>query len=455
MHARGPIDVLERIDGAPGDGRGVGAGATGAAFTTPPLDPLLPVWPSLLGLAMIAACIVSMIVIDVVVARRVATTTALLLDNSQRSVELVDDLREDAHRLAEENLTDDELASRARAALAVGRAYEPLATYEGEASVWQTTRGDLEQLVTSATARDHVRTVSLVRSVTANVDRLVAINRASAASEVATIQREHRGVTVVDSATGAGCLVVTALVALALRRLVARQRQLVTERIALVEQRNRELDAFSGRVAHDLRSPLGPIRGFAELLLLKERSPSDVRAMALRIRSSVDRMSGVIEAMLALAQSGRAPRGRAVVAEVARDALESMSAELHEATIELDLCDAAVGCTPDILAQILVNLMGNAAKYRSPERRLRLRLGAVASSDRVTITVEDNARGMDAETVAHAFEPFFRGQAGLEQKGHGLGLSIVDRIVLSLGGACRLESRVGRGTAVTVVLPRA
>src|SRR5438094_207834 len=80
-----------------------------------------------------------------------------------------------------------------------------------------------------------------------------------------------------------------------------------------VAQRNRELDAFAGRAAHDLRGPLNPIRGYADLLMAAPGSepPEEIREMASRIRIAVDRMARVVDDMLELSRAGRPPRGEA------------------------------------------------------------------------------------------------------------------------------------------------
>ncbi|HEY1905734.1 MAG TPA: ATP-binding protein, partial [Myxococcaceae bacterium] len=96
--------------------------------------------------------------------------------------------------------------------------------------------------------------------------------------------------------------------------------------------------------------------------------------------------------------------------------------------------------------------MGNALKYRSPDRPCRLEITTRIESRWVTLAVVDNGRGMEAAAVERAFEPFFRGTS--EGTGHGLGLAIVDSYLRALGGSVQLRSELGAGTRVWLRLPR-
>ena len=121
--------------------------------------------------------------------------------------------------------------------------------------------------------------------------------------------------------------------------------------------------------------------------------------------------------------------------------------------LRVELPDVHLGCPPEVFGQIVRNLVGNALKYRSAERRCRVEITGTAGLRSLTLAVEDNGIGMDGRAVRRAFEPFFRGST--HRPGHGLGLAIVDRYVRALGGSIALTSRLGVGTRVEVRwLPR-
>jgi two-component system, OmpR family, sensor kinase len=269
----------------------------------------------------------------------------------------------------------------------------------------------------------------------------------------AEVQAGQRQELLVDVGIGALTIALIVVIGTASYRARARERKLWTEHLALTEQRNRDLDAFAARAAHDLRAPLNPIRGYADLIVEGGDPPDEVRKMAGKIRVAVDRMVRVIENMLELARLGRPVPGRAPVGEVCREVLEELAADLSQAKCSTRLGTEIVALAPATLAQVLRNLIGNAVKYRSMDRPLEVRLSAEAEGDRVVLRVEDNGIGMAPESVQHAFEPFFRGRSDIA--GHGLGLAIVGRIVEGAGGSCELTSEPDRGTRVAVRLPRA
>jgi signal transduction histidine kinase len=239
-----------------------------------------------------------------------------------------------------------------------------------------------------------------------------------------------------------------------LLRVIARQRRLLTERVAFLNEKNLELEAFAGRAAHDLRSPMNPIRGYADLILEAAGLPDGVSAMARRIRQAVDRMARVVDDMLALSTSGHPPAGQASTSLVVARMIEEMGAELQGVEVVTKLHAGRVACTEGVLTQILRNLLGNALKFRSRSRPLRLTIETRDMGPMVELAIEDNGLGMDPEGAKHAFEPFYRGQMDRELPGHGLGLAIVERTTRALGGTCELSSVLDCSTRLVVRLPR-
>jgi len=231
------------------------------------------------------------------------------------------------------------------------------------------------------------------------------------------------------------------------------ERRLIEAHLTALADKNRDLEAFAGRAAHDLRSPMNPIRGYADLLL-EAKSLEDAAGMARKIRAAVDRMARVVDDMLALSVAGKPRAGACATDDVVRTVLAELSSELADVGVTTELAGGRVACAASILHQMLRNVVDNALKYRDRSRPLTVAITTRAVDDLVELVVEDNGVGMDAETAAHAFEPMYRGRTDREVPGHGLGLAIVDRTTRALGGTCKLTSEAERGTRLVLRLPR-
>jgi len=408
-------------------------------------------WPALLALAAVGLLAVGMLATDLVVEHRTATETTNLVDDALRSIALADDLRADAHALAA-NPGTTVAANIAKRIARDAALYEPLTTYPGEHAEWTHLQGLLERLqhepMDRAAAAD-----ALVGDIEGSIDRIVQLNERQATDSVAVIRAVHRQAFAADAVAGGITLLLAAIVAAVLVRTLRRQRALLQARLATEHERHRELDAFAGRVAHDLRGPLAPIRSYAELLRLgKGPSPPEIGA---RIADGTTRMLAIIDGLLALSVSGRPGTGETEVATVVDQALDDVRPFPADTKVDLAIVDCRVSCPPEVFGRIVHNLVSNAIKYRARERPLALAITTARTGDTVQFEVADNGVGMDAAAVVHAFDPFYRVDARGDVPGHGLGLSIVKRTVEALGGACSITSTPGEGTRVTILLPAA
>jgi signal transduction histidine kinase len=231
--------------------------------------------------------------------------------------------------------------------------------------------------------------------------------------------------------------------------------RLIESHLDALADKNQELEAFAGRAAHDLRSPMSPIRGYADLIVESKSSPEQVEMMARRIQKAVERMGGVVDDMLALSVSGRPAPGVSSTSQTTTEVLEELRSELVEVAVTTNLAGGSVACAAGVLGQILRSLIHNAVKYRDRKRPLELAIETRDVESMVEIAVRDNGVGMDFETATHAFENHFRGKTHRELPGYGLGLAIVERATRALGGTCELSSVVDQGTRILVRLPRA
>ena len=427
-----------------------------------------PAWLVLVALAAVVGLSLANIGLDLAIGRQTAERTAQLVDDSLRSIALADDLRYQAHRLSAAALDRAQVISIASQIGADAREYDPIATGPSERSEWSTLQllfGRLQQ------DRDDPSSIApLVAGIERSIARLVEINERAARDNEAAIAALHRHGLIADAAIGAITLALAIGVGLALLRSLRRQRRLIRRHIAAVDERNRELEAFAGRVAHDLRGPLAPVIGYTDLLL---EPGAEIPAIAARIRRAADRMAGLIDDLLALSVAGRLPAGRGDVAAVVREVLDDLSAELRDADVTLAITDCATACTPGVLAQLVRNLVSNAIKYRGADRRLLVNIDArrcaAAAADQpgrtagrpashaalIELIVTDNGVGMTTEAAAHAFDPFYRATPTRSIPGHGLGLAIVKRTIDAMGGDCHLVSAPNEGTRVTLHLPAA
>jgi signal transduction histidine kinase len=409
------------------------------------------VLPVFAGLLVVALLLLAMLGTDLVVARRVAVRTSEIVGNTLRSIELVDDLRAQAHRLVA--AAPDEVPVIAERITVDSAAYDRIATAPGEREEWNVLRGLLGQLRAAAEASRS--SPELASDVESSIDKLVRINGKETNENALAISRIHEDAILVDTVVGAVAFALAAVIGTVLWRMLRRQSQLVAQHLALVEARNRDLDAFAGRAAHDLRVPLSPIRGYADLMALDEQAAPEVREMASRIQVAVARMARVIDDMLQLARAGRAAPGEVVPGVAVARALEELRTELADAEVTTELAADAVACSPGVLEQIVRNLLENAAKFRSRQRGLRIKIKTEREGDEVALSVEDNGVGMDPASARKVFEPGYRAEAAREIPGHGLGLAIVERAVAAVGGSCRIFGSPDAGTSVVVRLPRA
>jgi signal transduction histidine kinase len=410
-------------------------------------------WPILVALAVVALLIVGMVGFDVYFSETESLKTTDIIENAQRSIVLLNDIRFDAKRLAGAR-NGNEIERWRQRLLADGTGYDVMASYEGERAGWNRLQVLLRQLPIDA-AYGEAGARKLEDAIDKLVDDLVAINAAAGQGNAKAIHAAHRQAIWGDVLAGGIVLVIMAIISVWLLRVLARQRQLVLDRVHFLDEKNAELEAFAGRAAHDLRSPMNPIRGYTDLILESPDLSGDVAAMAQRIRRAVDRMTRVVDDMLALATAGRPPAGEAAPTVVIPRILEEMGSELQGVEVVTLLKAGKVACAEGVLSQILRNLLGNALKFRAPTRPLRIVVDVHEVGDLVELAVEDNGIGMDAESAKRAFEPFYRAVSDREVPGHGLGLAIVERAVRAIGGSCTVTSVVDQSTRFVIRLPRA
>ena len=223
---------------------------------------------------------------------------------------------------------------------------------------------------------------------------------------------------------------------------------------------NKELEAFSYSVSHDLRAPLRHVSGFAELL---QKSPgpefNDSRKRYLRLISeSAVRMGELIDALLVFSRMGRAEMLHtrvdlgAIVRQAQRDVLQAEP----ERTVEWVIKDLpTVPGDPSMLQLVFTNLLSNAFKYSRTRDVARIEIGSTEGSEsEFVIYVKDNGVGFDMAYANRLFGVFQRLHRAEEFEGTGIGLANVQRIILRHGGRVWAESELGKGATFYVALPK-
>jgi PAS domain S-box-containing protein len=230
-----------------------------------------------------------------------------------------------------------------------------------------------------------------------------------------------------------------------------------------LEDADRRKDEFLAMLAHELRSPLAPIRNAAHTLGLLGTGDDRVRWVSGVIERQVGLMTRLVDDLLDVSRitSGKVTLQRESVSvrAVLAQAVEAArpSAEGRGQALEMDVPEDAgwVDGDPARLAQVVGNLLDNAIKYTEDGGRMWLR--ARVEADEVVIAVEDTGAGIDPELLPHVFDLFIQADRSLERKqgGLGLGLTLVRRLVEMHGGRVEAASPgPGLGSAFTIRLPR-
>jgi DNA-binding response OmpR family regulator len=225
--------------------------------------------------------------------------------------------------------------------------------------------------------------------------------------------------------------------------------------VAELERKNRELEAFSYSVSHDLRAPLRAIDGFSQIVLetCADKLDADDLGNLQRVRRAARRMDELINDMLELSRVTRleiTPR-RIGLGAIAQEIADDLLRQHPDRQVTFEIAgEIAVDGDERLLRIVLENLIGNAFKFTRLKEDGRIEVGASEGG----CFVRDNGVGFDSSRAERLFQPFQRLHSEAQFPGTGIGLATVYRAVDRQGGRVWAESRAGEGATFFVSLPR-
>lgn len=235
-----------------------------------------------------------------------------------------------------------------------------------------------------------------------------------------------------------------------IRRLNAELEQRVAERTAQLEAANKELEAFSYSVSHDLRAPLRAVDGYTRMLLedYESRLDAEGKRICAVISDSARDMGKLIDDLLSFSRMGRAAIQPSTIdmATMARSIFYEITASEGRERIDFRVgtLPSIVG-DPTLIRQVWMNLLSNAVKFSSMKDRAVIAVGAEKRGEEIVYCVRDNGAGFDMQYVNKLFGVFQRLHSSKEFEGTGVGLAIVQRIILRHGGRVWAEGEIGKG----------
>jgi PAS domain S-box-containing protein len=238
----------------------------------------------------------------------------------------------------------------------------------------------------------------------------------------------------------------------------AKLEQRVLERTTQLEAANKELEAFSYSVSHDLRAPLRSVDAFARMIEedYAERLDGEGRRLLQVIRDSAHDMGQLISDLLDFSRLSRKDlkMGRIGMSELATDVRQQVEQAETGRAIRWDLGELPPAFGDEaMICVVLINLLANAAKYTRPRQEAAIGISGRVEGDEVIYSVTDNGVGFDMAYKDKLFGVFQRLHTTAEFEGTGIGLALVQRIVQRHGGRVWAEGKVNEGATFYFTLP--
>jgi signal transduction histidine kinase len=218
---------------------------------------------------------------------------------------------------------------------------------------------------------------------------------------------------------------------------------------------------FIANASHELRTPLTSINGQLDVLMMKDRTKEEYRvalgSVLEDIKSLIDLSNRLLLIARASAESSVNMFKKIRIDEVLWQAREEMIKHNINYCVNIRLdesltdFDQMVADGDEYMLKVAVsNIIENGCKY-SPDHTVEIKFGYQGNN--IEVRFEDRGIGISAEDLRKVFEPFYRGNNTISYSGSGIGLTLVNRIIMNHKGTIRIDSEINRGTTVTVVLP--
>ena len=233
----------------------------------------------------------------------------------------------------------------------------------------------------------------------------------------------------------------------------------IIERTAQLQSVNKELEAFSYSVSHDLRAPLRHINGFSEILTknYSAQLPEEARKYLDTIVGSAKKMGILIDDLLSFSRTGRAELKKSSLKmnQVIEDALAQIKPSLKDREIDWNISQLPdISGDYNLLRQVWVNLLDNAVKYTHTKKKAIISIGYKEELKELTFYIKDNGVGFDMKYADKLFGVFQRLHSSSQFEGTGIGLANVQRIILRHGGRTWAEGETDKGANFYFSIPK-
>lgn len=229
-----------------------------------------------------------------------------------------------------------------------------------------------------------------------------------------------------------------------------KHKRLLEESVNELEEKNIELEQFAHIAAHDLKSPLNNINGLADLFSLSYESKLDSEGLELLdlIRKSTNKLKNLINSLLKYSKSSKiASKEKSTInLEVFKNEIELLLKKDKSCQISLNTNLNTINANATAMNQIMINLVSNAIKYND-KPCAKIEIGVEDKENRYEVYVKDNGPGIPKEAQSKIFNVFETGgtKDKFGEKGNGIGLATVKRLIEAQGGSIDIESEINQG----------